>query len=80
MITYAIGAEKINNELLIIDSTKDVRPFPKGLHVGKFKSRTSADAFIDRKRDKLNKLLEKNGYYDYTVSVIRIDAPHVIKA
>lgn len=76
MVTYAIGAEKFGEPLLFVDGTKEAYPFPKGLHVAPFKTQEKAAEFLDRHMSKLQKLVGE----DYTLTVIRVDAPYVLKA
>ncbi len=80
MITYAIGAEKVGEKLVYVNNMRDAYPFPEGICVGKFKSAAKAHRYKDKHEERLYKLLNKKGYSDYELSVIRIDAPHVLKS
>lgn len=79
MITFAIGAEKIDGPLLYVDKTKDVYPFPRGLEKAPFKTEYAAKDYMRKHENKLTQLLQKRGFDGYDLAVIRVDAPHVVR-
>ncbi len=78
MVTFAIGAEKEGEKLVYVEGMKDAYTFPKNLCVGKFKTMAKAHRYMNAHEEKLQKLLNRKGYYDYDLAIIRIDAPHVL--
>lgn len=78
MVTFAIGAEKYGEPLIYVEGMKDAYPFPKYISIGKYKTMARAHRYMDAHEEKLKKLLERKGYGDYELSIIRIDAPHVV--
>ena len=79
MVTYAICGERIDSPLVFIEGIKDVYPYPKGLHIAPFKTQIAAQKYLDKHIDKINKLLEKKNFIGYTATVIKVDAPYVLK-
>lgn len=75
MVTYAIGAEKFGEPLLFVQGTKKAYPFPKGLHIAPFKTKRAAYEYMTHHTTKLQKLVGE----DYTLVIIRVDAPFVLK-
>lgn len=75
MVTYAIGAEKFEAPLLFVQGTRKAYPFPKGMYIAPFKTEMAARKYLDKHTAKLQKLVGE----DYTLTVIHVDAPFVIK-